>query len=181
VGVGAFNLVRRSVFEKTEGWDWLRMEVADDIGLAFLMYRHGARGGCALAANHLSLTWYYSAPAMIKGLEKNCYGAIGRYSPLRTIAIALVFPLAFTTLVLSFFSPFWWLGLCWLAGTVFNACRLPSMNLPRISFFLSPLAGFGVSYALIRSMVIAHRQGGVKWRSTFYSLATLRSGQRRVI
>mgnify|MGYP006452399521 CR=1 FL=1 len=43
MGAGAFNLVRRSLFEQTEGWEWLRLEIADDVGLAFMMHRHQAK------------------------------------------------------------------------------------------------------------------------------------------
>ena len=52
-GVGAFNMVRRSLFEETEGWPWLRLEIADDLGLAYLMHRHGAKArACCAASAH---------------------------------------------------------------------------------------------------------------------------------
>ena len=34
-------------------------------------------------------------------------------------------------------------------------------------------------YALLRSMVLTLRRGGVRWRDTFYPLALLRSGNVR--
>src|SRR6185312_17123807 len=35
-GQGAFMLFRKAVYERSEGLDWLRMEVVDDTGLALL-------------------------------------------------------------------------------------------------------------------------------------------------
>ena len=43
---------------------------------------------------------------------------------------------------------------------------------------ISPLLLFVIAWALARSTFITWRQGGIKWRETFYSIADLRRGQR---
>lgn len=42
-GVGVFNLVRQSIFAQTEGFSWLRMEVADDWELGLMLHSSGAK------------------------------------------------------------------------------------------------------------------------------------------
>ena len=49
VGVGAFNLVRRSALARTLGFSWLRLEPCDDVGLGLLIKRAGGRSFFAIA------------------------------------------------------------------------------------------------------------------------------------
>ena len=80
IGSGAFNLVRRSSFERTEGFSWLRMEVADDVALDHLMKRSGGRPGLCAACELVRVEWYPSVRAMVRGLEKNGFAQMARYS-----------------------------------------------------------------------------------------------------
>ena len=79
IGVGAFNLVRRETFDKTPGFEWLRLEVVDDVGVGFMLHQAGGQTHFALADKDLSLTWYDSISAMFQGLEKNLFGAGAHY------------------------------------------------------------------------------------------------------
>jgi hypothetical protein len=83
LGVGAFNLVRRKALEKTEGFEWLRLEIADDTGLAMLLHRHGAKTALGVSRSQLSIQWYASLPDMVHGLEKNMFAVIAQFSWLR--------------------------------------------------------------------------------------------------
>ena len=85
VGVGAMNLVRREVFQRTPGWEWLRVETADDLGLGMMMKQAGGRCALALAPDWMELEWYDSVGAMVRGLEKNTAGAATHYSKLAAV------------------------------------------------------------------------------------------------
>ncbi len=54
-GIGAFNLVRKSVFDQTEGLAWLRMEVTDDLGLGLMLHRAGAKGCLVFGTGEIGL------------------------------------------------------------------------------------------------------------------------------
>lgn len=177
VGAGAFNLVRRASFEQSEGFPWLRMEVADDVGLGLALHRAGARAELWLATRELSVLWYPSLPAMVRGLEKNMYAVVGHFNP----AFATARLLGFVVVVLgpfagAFVSPWFMLVL---------------LNVPIISFAmqrrlhqrLAPGLFTPVGIVLIAFMVAwsgykCLRQRGIVWRGTRYPLDELRQLQQ---
>lgn len=181
IGVGAFNLVRRSAFQRTPGFAWLKMEIADDVGLARLMKSHGARTDVHLARELLSLEWYESTAAMIRGLEKNIFAVGAQFSLLRAV-VALVLG------AFSIFAPIIALtvggslaaagGLALLAMTGLGIITARFLALPWWSAFFGLLGAFVMAFALIRSTSRTLRAGGVRWRETFYTIDELRRGQR---
>ncbi|MBM0744585.1 hypothetical protein JOY44_23750 [Phormidium sp. CLA17] len=90
-GIGAFNLVRKSMFDQTEGFSWLRMEVVDDLGLGLMLHRVGAKSCLLVGTDEIGLTWYSSLADMVRGLEKNFFGVAAhyRYSKLFTSVVLL--------------------------------------------------------------------------------------------
>src|SRR5690554_3458503 len=50
-----------------------------------MMQNAGAQTAALAAPEHLSISWYPSATAMVAGLEKNMYGMIGGFSPVRLV------------------------------------------------------------------------------------------------
>jgi len=84
IGIGAFNLARRQRFLEAGGFEWLRMEVADDVGVGLMMKRAGARSAAVGMADWLSLYWHRSVAQAVGGAEKAgrasagsaCYGRL---------------------------------------------------------------------------------------------------------
>ena len=181
-GVGAFNLVRREVFERTEGFSWLRMEVADDMGLAVLMKRHGARAFAGMAWESLRVQWYDDLGQMMRGLEKNLFATAGHLSWLRTLVIASVIVAAVVTPAVGAFlpAPFGWpFSLAVLAGLALLAAvswRVHGSN--PLSVLCLPFGLLLLTYAMIRSALAYSRHGGAMWRGTLYPTAQLRAGHR---
>lgn len=181
-GIGAFNLVRKSTFEETEGWPWLRMEIADDVGLGLLLHRHGGRGRIGLAYEDLALTWYADVPAMVAGLEKNTFAIAGRFSALRCVLISLLVVVMTLSPCLILATPFMPVGLLALGAAMTGPLLAPRrLAMPWLSYLLSPLAGFVLSYIALRSSWATTRRGAVVWRGTQYDIAELRENQRVIV
>lgn len=186
VGVGAFNMVRRRVFDRTPGFEWIRMEVTDDLGLALMMKAAGGRGGFLLAGDQVRVEWYPSISAMIRGLEKNMFGTMARYSYLRAavasflLTVFALAPLAATGMAaLGGAGWLWWCVVpVWgalAAGGLYGRGALKAHALPVVC---APLGYLIIALTLLNSAHKCHAQGGVRWRETFYPLAELRAAQR---
>lgn len=176
VGVGAFNLVRRSAFERANGFNPIRLDILDDVKLGKLLKRTGGRGEVLRADDGLQIRWQQSAWACITGLEKNAF-ASANYS-----VFSLLWIVGMTAFI--FLGP--------LLGTIFagdaRAGFVTALVVSHLiygfnsylfghTFWVFPLmipAGMAFLFAFVRSTWITLRQGGVRWRDTFYPLDLLR-------
>ena len=181
VGTGAFNLFRRETYDRSERLDWLRLEVADDVGLGLLLKRAGARTGVWLGPNLISVLWYPSLAEMAKGLEKNMFPVVGHYRLWRVL-------LRVTGMLIWTLGPFVGalgshLGaLCLVAamtGFVPLAVTLHRRLGQRIvPVFFVPLGFLVFAYLILRSTFVCLRNGAIEWRGTRYALDELRVMQR---
>jgi len=185
VGIGAFNLVRRSAFERTEGFEWLRMETADDMGLGLLMKRAGARCGVVTAFGHVSLAWHRSLGQLARGAEKG-YAAVSRFSLLRTLGLAAGVVAAETAPILTplllLVAQTRAIGLGGLAvPAVFAASVLVVQRWSRrapLPGLAGPVAAPILAGMIVRAGVLGALRGGAKWRGTHYPAGVLRDGMR---
>jgi hypothetical protein len=160
------------------------MEVADDVALARLMKRSGARCAVVNAREQLRLNLYPSLAAAQASMEKGNFAILGRYRVSRSIAAAtmmLLFEAAPIVALLPVGSISWTplLGLAWLL-LGWCACVPVDRWLGRsprggLSF---PLGALLSAYFTVRSALLGWRNGGVRWRGTFYSTGELRAGMR---
>ena len=179
MGVGAFNLIRRQVYDAVGGYEALRFEVLDDMKLGKIVKNGGYRQRNVYGADLISLRWVTGAMGMVNNLTKNFF-AIMSFEWWRALLSALA--LAFLNLM-----PF--LGI-WLAHgweRLPYAVALASIfaiyvgmswesDIPAYYFVLHPIGTALFVYIMLRSMVLTLARGGVVWRGTFYSLEELRRG-----
>jgi len=177
-GIGAFNLVRRSTFERTAGWQWLKLEIADDLGLAYMINEVGGKGRVGIATHHLALEWYPDMSSIVRGFEKNSFAAVGHFSLLRSLAISLVLFVCPLALLGLLFTPLWGVGLLMIgaiwAGWLSKGQKGIHFTVPLVSIFMGPF----LAYCLMRSTWFTLRRGSVEWRGTRYGLQELKEAQR---
>jgi hypothetical protein len=174
VGVGAFNLIRRDAYEKVGGFEALRMEIIEDLGIARRVKRAGLRQRVAFGKGLVNVHWAPGALGVVGVLTKNIFSAFRFQIPLLLFACGWL--LAFCVLPVVVIAP----GM--LLPSLLTAVSVVSLYLglgkhSGISAWnaaLAPFAALLLIYALLRSMVTTLRQGGVVWRGTFYPLAELK-------
>jgi glycosyltransferase involved in cell wall biosynthesis len=183
VGVGAFNLLRRSAYDKTPGLQWIRMDVADDTALALMLRRHGARQEVFFGTTDVNLDWYPTVAALIRGLEKNLFGIGTGYNVFRAllagVGIAFFASAPYLALLLPGGAP--GIAACSVAlATMLGANVVVSWKMKRgwLQILLAPLAWLVILVALVRSTFVTVRNGGITWRGTHYPLEELRRMQR---
>ena len=188
VGIGAFNLVRRAAFDRTEGFEWLRLEVADDVGLGLLMKRSGGRCCMVSAVGLLGLHWYRTIGEMARGVEK-AFASVAQCSVVRLLAVCLL-TITLELAPLAAFVPvrrvipgepsgLWWAGAAMLAAATFSVVALARWShgrvLPGLCF---PLGAVLNTVLLLRAGWLGVWRGGVDWRGTRYPNRVLRRGSR---
>ena len=182
VGVGAFNLVRRSALERTPGFDWLRLDVADDLALGRMLKDAGSRCGVYTGRGQVSVRWYTTLRGMVHGLEKNTFAVAGcRATPLVFGALASLALDAAPLLALHGLGLPWlrWLGAATLLLSVPVMISLARWSArPVLPALLYPVGSVLFAYILLRSAWLGLQRGGIVWRGTFHPSAELRAGSR---
>lgn len=191
VGVGAFNLVRRTAYLGVGGHAALPLAVADDIVLGRLLKAAGYRqmmvmaGGRMLdrrGAPQLQLQWYPDVIAAVRGLEKNAFAMFDyRAAPLLLTAVGVT-AITLGPWVGAVLAPGWH-RLPWMAAAVLSSASLWAAgqemmdNFPWWLSVLYPLAQLLLTWAALRSAWLTLIRGGVRWRDTFYPLRDLKAAR----
>ena len=179
MGVGAFNLVRRSVYEAVGTYEALRMEVLDDMKLGKVVKNAGFAQRNVFGADLISIRWANGAMGVVNNLTKNFFAVLS-FQCWRTVISA--FALAFVN-----FGPFLGIFLAHGWARVPYAIALASMfaiyvgiswrsAVPAYYFLLHPASTALFIYTLLRSMILTLWNDGIEWRGTKYSLTELRKG-----
>jgi glycosyltransferase involved in cell wall biosynthesis len=184
-GIGAFNLVKRSAFEATEGFEWLRLETADDAGLGLLMKRSGAKSVIVTAFDRIGLHWYRTIGEMMRGAEKG-FASAGKCSFARMMLLALaglimeISPLiGMLYFICGQVQVTTVLGILVFFAFIFAAAAFASWARGRIlPAVLTPATAILSAIMAVRAGWLGWRRKGIIWRGTFYPAELLKKNAR---
>jgi len=179
IGVGAFNMIRRPVYEAVGTYQALCFEVLDDMKLGKVVKNAGYAQRNVFGEDLISIRWARGAKGVVDNLTKNFFAIMSFQWPR---ALASSFVLAFLNLM-----PFAGIVLAHGWARLGYAAALFSMfsiyvgmsrksAIPSYYFVLHPVSTALFVYTMLRSTFLTLGRGGVAWRGTFYPLEELRRG-----
>jgi glycosyltransferase involved in cell wall biosynthesis len=180
-GIGAFNLVRADAYRECGGYEALRLTVLDDVKLGRLLRRAGKRTRGFIGGEDVLCHWGTTVTSMIRIMEKNYFAAIDFRSGIALAAGLVGVLFVFVAVAGPLFGT--------VAGLAAGLAPL-SLSLPAGVFarrlgwawpaaLLTPFMLPVLLYAMLNSVFVTLRQGGIWWRETFYKLEVLRQGTVR--
>ncbi len=179
IGVGAFNLVRRSAYEAIGTYKALRFEIVDDMKFGKVIKKAGFRQRVVLGYGLIEIRWALGARGVVNNLTKNFF-AVMSFQAWRALGGSVVLAVMNLTPFLGaiFVPGAARLGYITALASMF-ALYVGAWRRDRIQpwyFFLHPVSTVLFIYTVLRSMFVTLWNGGVEWRGTFYPLEELRKG-----
>jgi cellulose synthase/poly-beta-1,6-N-acetylglucosamine synthase-like glycosyltransferase len=179
IGVGAFNLIRRSAYDAVGTYEKLRLAVVDDLELGAAVKKAGLRQDVVYGPHLVSLRWAVGAMGVVRNLEKNLFAFFRFRMSLVLGACAALFVLCMAPFLGLFLAPGWAKAGFAVAVAMIAALHVMTARVSLISpiYFLTfPIGAVLLLLATVRSAFVALRSGGITWRGTKYSLEELRKG-----
>jgi glycosyltransferase involved in cell wall biosynthesis len=179
MGVGAFNMVRRSAYEAVGTFQRLRMEVVDDMKLGKVIKEAGFSQHVVFGDDMIRVRWAHGARGVVDNLTKNFF-AVMSFQTWRAL-------LSCAGMAILNYLPFIGVLIAHGWARVPYAVALASMfflysgiwkqaEIHPWYFFLHPVSTTLFIYTMLRSTFVTLHNDGVNWRGTHYALEELRKG-----
>jgi glycosyltransferase involved in cell wall biosynthesis len=179
VGVGAFQLLKRSAYEAAGTHRRLAMEVVDDMKLGKIVKGAGFRSSVGLAQNAVVIRWHAGLGNLVRGVTKNFFAALGYNVALVLLAAIGMLLLNVAPFVAVIVGHGWirvFAAVAVLIALGFHAGVDIVMRVSPLYALTHPIGAVLFCYMLLRSTLVTLWHGGVTWRDTFYPLDDLKRG-----
>lgn len=178
IGIGGFNLLRRTAYETIGTHRAISLRPDDDLRLGRRVKLFGLRQGLVFGVDLARVEWYPTLTAAIVGVEKGMFPGLD-YSLAKTAA-SIGF--LWATMILPYLA-------VWRARGLDRRLLLASIGVHTANYLYAnqirgrsvyrlapalPLTGLLLTYMVLRSAYLALAQHGIRWRDTLYSLEELR-------
>ena len=180
MGIGAFNLIRTSVYRALGGHEPVALRPDDDLKFGKLVKDDGYRQDVLNGRGMVTVEWYRSVAELIDGLMKNMFAGM-------EYRVSVVIAATLAALVMHIWP---WIGV-WVTGGWPQTWYAVTVVMMIVSFgvtmrpfgvkfwhgLLLPLTVGLLVYIQCRSAALALWRGGIVWRGTFYELRQLKTGK----
>ena len=177
MGIGAFNLVKKSVYQKLRGHQAIAMCSIDDIMLGKLIKRHGFRQECIFGYGYIAVPWYSSVKDMVKGLQKNTFAGYDYNLAMVIISGLLLIMISIWPLMAILLTTG---NTRAINGIVILVRLLSLMDLAGKSF-INPIivcwtvfTPFIQLYIILKAVTVTLINQGISWKETCYPLSKLK-------
>lgn len=177
VGIGAFNMVKKTAYCAVGGHQTIKMHPIDDMMLGKTLKQGGFVQDCLLAYDFVTIPWYESVRAMIDGLQKNMFTLL-HYR-------LLLVPVVVAAVMVPSILPVW--GVILTDGYVQAICLLTvatrlagfylGMHLLGLPWWYLPgalITPYISCYIVVKSAYTTVKNRGIMWRGKHYTLAELK-------
>lgn len=180
IGVGAFNLVRKTAYEQIGGHQSIKMMPDDDLQLARAIKMHGLKQDVLYGEDQLQLEWYPSVAEFIKGLMKNIFSAFDfKIIPAVSAAFAtfIFFVLPVPLGLLSGNIKLIMLALMILIVQLILSIIKVGNRAEWWHGLLTTIGGAIMVFIVFKGMFLTLKNKGIYWRDSFYRLEELKANR----
>jgi glycosyltransferase involved in cell wall biosynthesis len=177
IGMGAFNLVRRTAYETAGTHLRFALHPNDDLQLGEHIKSSGHKQDVLYGDEQIQYEWYNSLNAFINGLMKNAFSSVN-YSFLKavinSIAALLFFVLPVPVLLVSGVPQQQYLAAIILISQLALYLLKPALHARWWYVLIIPFAAAVISFIMLKSAILTTLQRGIYWRENFYPLSQLK-------
>lgn len=177
MGIGAFNLVRASLYNGFGGHSRIALRPDDDIKLGRMVKLSGGRQMVATGYRVVRVRWYSTVRELAHGLRKNTFAGLNYSLPTAIGAVLMQFVVNVWPFIAVFVTTgaTRWLNLAVVLMLMLMYAAVAAGNRSRIWLAVGfPVAAVIFSWIIIAATWLTIRRGGIEWRGTFYRLADLK-------
>ena len=177
IGMGAFNLVRRTAYETAGTHLRFALHPNDDLQLGEHIKSSGHKQDVLYGDEQIQYEWYNSLNAFINGLMKNAFSSVN-YSFLKAVinsfAALLFFVLPVPVLLVSGVPQQQYLAAIILISQLALYLLKPALHARWWYVLIIPFAAAVISFIMLKSAILTTLQRGIYWRENFYPLSQLK-------
>jgi cellulose synthase/poly-beta-1,6-N-acetylglucosamine synthase-like glycosyltransferase len=180
IGIGAFNLIRKSVYEAIDTHRAIALRPDDDMKLGKLVKKHGFRQAVGNGMGLIRVEWYTSLKELVQGLMKNAFAGLDYNLPYMLYGISAQFLFSVWPVIALFVTQGQTfqlnvISLLLMQILCFDNARY-NRQLPWAGLFF-PVGAILMIYIIVKATALTLWRHGIEWRGTHYELSALKANR----